>query len=95
MSLNMYYKVIKYADDAVLYVSGTTTTNSNKKLNSDLSRLDKWFHGNEIIMNLSRGKPEALLFGTAKKIALGSSDVRPSVNGEIKVSSTRLFKSLT
>ena len=31
-------------------------------------------------MNLNKGKTEALLFGTAKKVANGSSDFRPSVN---------------
>ena len=36
-------KVIKYADDTVLYVSGKTATDITEELNRDLSRLDKWF----------------------------------------------------
>ena len=75
-----YSKVIKYADDTVLFVSGKTATDITEELNRDLSRLDKWFHENELIMNLNKGKTEALLFGTAKKVANGSSDFRPSVN---------------
>ena len=56
-----------YADDTVLCVSGKSANDINEKLNSDLSKLDKWFAENEQIMNLSKGKTKALLFGTSKK----------------------------
>ena len=72
-------KVLKYADDTVLYVSRKTTTDITEELNRDLSRLDKWLRENEHIMNFNKEKTEALLFGTANKIANCSSDFRPSV----------------
>ena len=52
----------------------------NEKINSDLSRLDKWFAENELIMNLSKGKTEALLFGTSKKVAKESADFEVNMN---------------
>eukprot|EP00794_Sanderia_malayensis_P006706 gene6706-7468_t len=86
-------KVIKYADDTVLYVSGKTATDITEELNRDLSRLDKWFHENELIMNLNKGKTEAFLFGTAKEVTNGSSDFRPSVNDK-EITKTASYKYL-
>ena len=45
-----------YADDTVLYVPGKSANDIMEKLNSDLSKLDKWFAENELIMNLSKAK---------------------------------------
>ena len=55
-------KVMKYADDTVLYVSGKTATDMIEKLNSNLSGLDVCFHENELTLNLNKGETEALLF---------------------------------
>ena len=71
---------MKYADDTVLYVSGKTATDRNEKLNSDLSKLDKWFSESKLIINLSKGKAEALLFGTSKRVAKESAYYRLHVN---------------
>ena len=73
-------KVMKYADDTVLCIFGKDSNNINETLNSDLSRLDKWFAENELIMNLSKGKTEALLFSTSKKVAKESADFEVNVN---------------
>ena len=77
----------------MLFVSGKTATDITEELNRDLSRLDKWFHENELIMNLNKGKTEALLFGTAKKVANGSSDFRPRVNDK-EITKTARYKYL-
>ena len=45
-------KVIKYADDTVLYVHGKNVKEISKRLSEDLNALSKWFHKNELIMNL-------------------------------------------
>ena len=42
---------------------------------------------------LNKGKTEALLFGTAKKVANGSSDFRPSVNDK-EITKTASYKYL-
>ena len=44
-------------------------------------------------MNLNKGKTEALLFGTAKKVGNGSSDFRPSVNDK-EITKTASYKYL-
>ena len=75
-------KVIKYADDTVLYASGKTARDITEQLNSDLSRLEAWFHENELIINLNKGKTETLLFGTTKKVANGSSEFNVRINNE-------------
>ena len=69
-----------YADDTVLYVPGKSVNDIMEKLNSDFSKLDKWFAENELIMNLSKGKTEALLFGKSKTVAKESANFRVNVN---------------
>ena len=64
----------------MLYVSGKDSNDINEKLNCDLSRLDKWFAENELIMNLSKGKTEGLLFGTFKQVAKESAGFEVNVN---------------
>ena len=76
-------KVIKYADNTVLYASGKTARDITEQLNSDLSKLEAWFHENELIINLNKGKTETLLFGTTKKVANGSSDFNVRINNEV------------
>ena len=39
-------KVIKYADDTVLYVSAKSATEISNKLTDDLTTLSKWFDDN-------------------------------------------------
>ena len=61
--------VIKFADDTVIYVSNKNKTNIENQLNEDLERISKYFHDNELIINLKKSKTESLLFGTAKRLA--------------------------
>ena len=52
-------KIITYADD--------TSSNFDEiqdNLTSDLNNLSNWFHDNELIINLKKGKTEARMFGT-------------------------------
>ena len=59
-------RIVKYADDVVLYTEGKTTESINSKLTSDMANIANWLDENDLIINLKEGKIEALLFGTAK-----------------------------
>ena len=60
--------IIKYADDTVIYVAGKEIKEINTKLSNAMAELSVWFSVYELILNLKKGKIEALLFGTAQRI---------------------------
>ena len=62
-----YSKVIKYADDTVLYVADKQTQSIRAKLDEDMELIANWLKENELVINLKKGKTESLLFGTAKR----------------------------
>ena len=65
-------KIIMYADDTVLYADGSSLKSIENALSSDMSLLASWFTENELILNLKKGKTEAMVFGTSKKLATTS-----------------------
>lgn len=86
-------EVVKYADDTVLYVHAKTGKEAAKLLTEDLSAISDWFKENELIMNLKKGKTEALLFGTSKKVANHSKDFEIYAN-DTKITVTKQYKYL-
>jgi hypothetical protein len=62
-------KMIKYADDTVLYVDDKELSTIEAILNKDIDAVADWLDEIELIINLKKGKTESLLFGTAKKLA--------------------------
>ena len=64
-----YSKIVKYADNTVIFCSDKNIHSIEKWLNSDLENLSTWFDENELLINLKPGKTEVLLFGTAQRIA--------------------------
>ena len=60
-------KIITYADDTVIFVSGSSLDEVEGKLNNDLQHLKAWFDENELLVNLKKGKTESMIFGTAKR----------------------------
>ena len=59
--------IIKYANDTELYVAGKSIEIIESQLSDDLNLLAKWFKENELIL---KGKTEAMIFGTAKCLAI-------------------------
>eukprot|EP00794_Sanderia_malayensis_P004205 gene4205-4766_t len=49
-------RVVKYADDTVIYVNGKEKENIELLLNQDLKSVAEYFDSNELIINLKRGK---------------------------------------
>ena len=58
-----------YADDTVLYADGKDLKSIENALSSDMSLLASWFTENELLLNLKKGKTEAMVFGTGKKLS--------------------------
>ena len=63
-------KVITYADDTIIFTSSSDLSIIENHLNDDVNNLSSWFCENELIMNLKKGKSEAMLFGTSKRLTL-------------------------
>ena len=62
-------KIVKYADDTVIYVADKDVAVINSKLTKDMDAIAKWLDENALIINLKKGKTESLLFGTSQRIA--------------------------
>ena len=63
-------KVIKYADDTILYVSHSSIYTIESTLNKELLCLYCYFRENELVLNLKKGKTETMLFGTSKRLSM-------------------------
>ena len=60
--------IVTYADDTVIFTSSSEMNIIESHLNQDANSLATWFRKNELIINLKKGKTEAMLFGTAKRL---------------------------
>ena len=75
-------KIITYADDTVIFASGSSLEEVEEKLNNDLEHLKAWFDENELLLNLKKGKTESMIFGTAKRLGkTEKKEMRVEVNG--------------
>ncbi len=68
-------RVLKYADDAVIYCSGKDVERIEVMLSYDMDLIAKYLEENELIMNLEKGKTEVMLFGTAKRLSMQSREL--------------------
>ena len=62
-------EIIKYADDTILYVAGKDIFIIATRLSADMQSLNRCYTEHEMILNFSKGKTEAMLFGTSKNLA--------------------------
>ena len=90
-------KVIKYADDTVLYVADKQTQSISAKLDEDMELIASWLKENELVINLKKGKTESLLFGTAKRRNMQSEplEVFFSFPTRTPITGTREYKYLS
>ena len=61
-------KIVTYADDTVIFTSSSEVSVIESNLNHDINTLASWLRRNELIINLKKGKTEAMLFGTARRL---------------------------
>ena len=85
-------KIMAYANDTAMYMSASSLNEIEKKLSEDLNSLKSWFHNNELVMNLKKGKTETMIFGTSKRLnKLESKEMEISLNG-MKISGITSYK---
>jgi hypothetical protein len=86
-------KVIKFADDTVIYVSRKSKVDIEKDLNTDLQNISDYLTKNELVINLKPGKTESILFGTGKKINQNHQFINLQYNSQ-PISTTKEYKYL-
>ena len=62
-------KIIKYADDTVIFFADKGYDEVERALSSDMNRLSEWFTENKLLLNLKPGKTELLIFGRNQRLA--------------------------
>ena len=85
-------KTIMFADDTVIYTSEKTSEKVNTNLNAEINNVRRFLTDNELIVNLKKGKTEAMLFSTAKK--LNETNTLELFYGEKPISTTNCYKYL-
>ena len=81
-------KVLMYADDTVIYYVHSDINAIEKVLNEEMSYLLRYLYQNELILNLKKGKTEAMAFGTAKRLSMTSKCISIRYNGNIMNNAT-------
>lgn len=78
---NLNCHVIKYADDTVIYYANKDIDVIENVLNSEMESVGTYCRENELVLNLKKGKTEAMLFGTAKRVKQHGRELKISYNG--------------
>ena len=68
-----------FADDTNLSCTGTTSTEIESKLNSDLFHVSKWLEANKLTLNTK--KTEFMLIASKRKLNHSSADLQILING--------------
>ena len=58
--------ILMYADDTVLFCSGSDVTKIEKRLNDELNLIGRWLCDNNLFLNVA--KTESMLFGTVARL---------------------------
>ena len=66
MPMSIKCKLLLYADDSALIISGTDPTQIAEKLTKELESCQQWLMDNKLSLHL--GKTEAMIFGTKRKL---------------------------
>ena len=80
-SVLQHSRIVKYADDTVIYLADKDLINVQLRLTEDMGLISKWLKENELIINMKKGKTEALLFGTAKRLSMQSESLTVHIDG--------------
>ena len=88
-----YSKIVKYADDTVIFCENGRLPTIEHQLGEDLKILSRWFEENELLINLKPGKTELLLLGTSQRIAKINKSFEVKFNNEY-INETKSYKYL-
>ena len=61
-------RIVKYADDTMIYYSHKDIKEVEKVLNNDFASLTSWLEQNELVVNKKKDKTEVMIFGTSKRL---------------------------
>ncbi|PFX13167.1 RNA-directed DNA polymerase from mobile element jockey [Stylophora pistillata] len=87
-----FSNIMMYADDTVIYLSSTSTVDSEHNLNLDLAYLSQWLHYNKLVINMK--KTEFMTFDTRQRLArLKCDETEIRLNGQ-SIRNTDTFKYL-
>lgn len=76
----------------MIYLSSTSTSDIELKLNLDLANLSQWLHYNKLVLNMK--KTEFMTFGTRQRLARQKCDETDiSLNGQ-SIKHTDTFKGI-
>ena len=73
-------KILKYADDTVIYTTSKDKNVIQKQLNADISEIYNWLTNNDLSLNLKKGKTETMIFGTSSRVK-NASPLNITING--------------
>ena len=85
-------KSLSFADN-VIYIEGKTKENIDSQLNDDLRHVSSYFQSNQLVINLKKGKTEAMLFGTSKRLSSCSNKLSLSYDNKA-IETTETYKNL-
>ena len=87
----MNVNVIKYAEDTVLFYTDSDVSKIESVLNYEMKKVGLYCNQNELLFNLKKGKTEAMLFGTQKRLKLHVRDLTYLIMEQI----SHLLKSMS
>ena len=93
VDIGLNSRVIKYADDTVIYYSGKDIETIESMLSEDMDLIAQYFNENELIINLKKGKTEMMLFGTGKRLSGQPREMNVEYRGQ-PINMTRSYKYL-
>ena len=82
-----------YADDTVIYYAHSNINFIQNVLNEEMNYLSRYFNQNELILNLKKGKTEAMVFRTAKRLSSTSKFLSIKYNGNA-INNATIYKDL-
>ena len=88
-----YSKIVKYADDTVIFCGNGRLPTIKHQLDEHLKNLSRWFEENELLINLKSGKTKLLLFGTSRRIAKTNKNFNVKFNNQY-INETKSYKYL-
>ena len=87
-------KIVKYADDTVIFYSNKDAEVIQTVLNNEFSSMTNWLRNNELIINTKRGKTEVTNFGTSKRLCKLNNPPLKTVNNFETINYAKSYKYL-
>ena len=94
MDVIEHSRILKYADDTVLYVADKNIQSIKAKLSKDMDCLVDWLKCSKLVLNLKKGKTESLLFCNSQRIAKQTEPLEIKLLDQTVINNTTEYKYL-